>query len=63
MAPKNKARDKETAHILVEEGWLHVEVWEHESPNDAALRVESIVRSRSPELSLRAAADARRQAG
>jgi DNA (cytosine-5)-methyltransferase 1 len=53
---RNKARDLETARVLIETGWLYVEVWEHETPIDAAQRVAAIVASRSHEFPVRAAA-------
>ncbi|WP_424212002.1 very short patch repair endonuclease [Streptomyces sp. BI20] len=41
----NKARDRETGRVLVEEGWKVVRIWEHESPEAAAARVIAEVRA------------------
>ena len=42
----NVRRDRDTTARLIDEGW-HVErVWEHESPDAAADRIERIVRAR-----------------
>ncbi len=43
---KNKVRDAETDAALVADGWLVVRVWEHEDPEDAAVRVEALVAKR-----------------
>lgn len=42
----NVARDRDTDQRLKEAGWLVIRVWEHEDPNQAALRIERIVRGR-----------------
>lgn len=39
----NIRRDRDTDARLEELGWLVVRVWEHEAPNEAALRVASAV--------------------
>lgn len=41
---RNRARDRETARRLRLAGWTPVVVWEHEDPEQAALRVLRIVR-------------------
>jgi DNA mismatch endonuclease (patch repair protein) len=43
---RNRARDRETNRLLEEAGWVVVRIWEHEDPSQAALKVQSIVRSR-----------------
>jgi len=43
---RNVERDRETDSKLAESGWLVIRVWEHESPSEAANRVEQAVRSR-----------------
>jgi len=42
----NRARDANTDVVLAEAGWLSVRVWEHESPDVAAVRVRDAVTSR-----------------
>ena len=42
---RNQARDCETNNLLKEAGWTVVRIWEHENPNEAALKVQSIVNS------------------
>ncbi|MER6316528.1 very short patch repair endonuclease [Streptomyces sp. NPDC001581] len=42
----NRGRDVDTDAKLAEAGWLAVRVWEHESAEDAAARVQEIVRRR-----------------
>lgn len=44
----NRIRDAETDSLLKAEGWITVRVWEHESVQDAADRVEMAVRARPP---------------
>lgn len=39
-------RDRETAELLVREGWRVVRVWEHDDAGVAAAAIDSIVRSR-----------------
>ncbi|MEU4061214.1 very short patch repair endonuclease [Streptomyces wedmorensis] len=43
---KNRARDANTDERLMEAGWLSVRVWEHEKPDEAAVRVAAIVAER-----------------
>jgi DNA mismatch endonuclease (patch repair protein) len=42
----NRARDLSTDESLTEAGWLPVRVWEHEPTDEAADRIEAIVRER-----------------
>nr|WP_269089224.1 very short patch repair endonuclease [Mycobacterium avium] len=42
---QNRARDENFTAALVGEGWRVIRIWEHESPKDAADRVEAAVRS------------------
>jgi DNA mismatch endonuclease, patch repair protein len=42
----NMARDRRIDASLEEEGWVVVRVWEHESPESAAERIERVVRGR-----------------
>ncbi|MFD7835891.1 very short patch repair endonuclease [Streptomyces sp. NPDC059761] len=42
----NRARDHDTDRRLAESGWLAVRVWEHETVEEAAARVDGIVRAR-----------------
>jgi DNA mismatch endonuclease (patch repair protein) len=42
----NVERDADTDQRLSEGGWAVVRIWEHEDPNGAADRVESVVRGR-----------------
>ncbi len=46
----NKSRDADTDRKLREEGWTVIRVWEHEAPEDAALRVSDTVRTRRANL-------------
>jgi DNA mismatch endonuclease, patch repair protein len=41
---RNRARDRDTDHLLGAQGWTVVRIWEHESAASAADRVESAVR-------------------
>lgn len=43
---RNVARDVQVNGLLREQGWTVVRVWEHEPVEQAAARVESVVRSR-----------------
>ncbi|MEV6393384.1 very short patch repair endonuclease [Streptomyces sp. NPDC051907] len=43
---RNKARDLDTDARLEAAGWMPIRVWEHEDPQEAALRVLAAVRSR-----------------
>ena len=40
----NVARDRDTERRLTEAGWTTVRVWEHENPDEAADRVEALLR-------------------
>ncbi|MCX5406994.1 very short patch repair endonuclease [Streptomyces sp. NBC_00335] len=42
----NRARDRDTDVRLAELGWLSLRVWEHESPDEAALRIAAAVAGR-----------------
>lgn len=42
----NRQRDADTNRRLRRKGWLVTRVWEHESPNDAAAHIASIVAER-----------------
>lgn len=42
----NRVRDRETERLLQEAGWEVVRVWEHENPQNAAIRVSEVVRRR-----------------
>lgn len=42
----NRRRDADTSARLVEAGWLPLRVWEHEAPQDAAIRVRDAVVAR-----------------
>lgn len=44
----NRARDLDTTSRFQEEGWTVLRVWEHESPEQAASRIEQVVRSHPP---------------
>lgn len=44
----NRARDRDTDQRLAEAGWLSIRVWEHENPQQAALRVKQVVEERRP---------------
>jgi DNA mismatch endonuclease (patch repair protein) len=43
----NVARDRRHDAALLEAGWLPLRIWEHETPADAAGRVEHAVRQRA----------------
>jgi len=43
----NVLRDRDTDARLGEAGWLVLRIWEHEDAEDAAERIEQVVRSRS----------------
>lgn len=45
---RNVERDRDTDHQLRAIGWEVIRVWEHEDPGLAAVRIESVVRSRKP---------------
>ncbi|MFF3211306.1 very short patch repair endonuclease [Streptomyces sp. NPDC002886] len=42
----NRARDRDTDARLAESGWLSLRVWEHESPDEAAVRIAEVVAER-----------------
>lgn len=39
----NKRRDEDTNFELIQSGWQVVRVWEHEDPNEAALRISALL--------------------
>lgn len=43
---RNRDRDADTDSRLVDEGWVSVRIWEHESPQEAAERIAATVRQR-----------------
>ena len=43
---RNFERDRETDRALADAGWLSVRVWEHEDPEEAAVRIAGLVRER-----------------
>lgn len=43
----NRARDRNTDERLAAAGWVSIRIWEHENPQEAAARVEEVVRSRT----------------
>jgi DNA mismatch endonuclease (patch repair protein) len=43
---RNVERDADTNNRLAEAGWEVIRVWEHEAPEDAARRIEKVVRRR-----------------
>ena len=43
---RNRERDRAADATLAAAGWAVVRVWEHESPDEAANRVETVVRNR-----------------
>lgn len=43
---RNVERDRESERALAAEGWKLIVVWEHESPERAATRIEKMVRAR-----------------
>ncbi len=47
----NQARDGATDRALGEAGWLVLRVWEHESPAEAAARIQQVVLQRRPRRS------------
>jgi DNA mismatch endonuclease (patch repair protein) len=42
----NQTRDAETDMLLGDAGWQPIRVWEHEIPDEAAARIEIVVRDR-----------------
>lgn len=45
----NRRRDRETRARLVDAGWVVIQVWEHEEPNEAANRISRVVVARRRE--------------
>ncbi|MFI6561863.1 very short patch repair endonuclease [Streptomyces sp. NPDC050534] len=45
---RNRERDRDTNLRLTEAGWLVLRIWEHEDPDEAAVRVKEAVRDRLP---------------
>jgi DNA mismatch endonuclease (patch repair protein) len=45
---RNRERDRTTDATLADAGWAVIRVWEHESPSEAADRIEAVVRLRRP---------------
>jgi hypothetical protein len=41
-AARNRARDNDTDRLLAAAGWISFRVWEHEDPQEAALRVREL---------------------
>ncbi|MFE2567573.1 very short patch repair endonuclease [Streptomyces mirabilis] len=46
---RNMARDQETAEHLTAQGWMVLRFWEHETPEEVAVRVRAAVESRLTE--------------
>lgn len=44
---ENKARDADTDAQLRAAGWLPIRIWEHEDPDEAALKIADVVRKRT----------------
>lgn len=42
---RNVRRDRETDRLLAEAGWTVIRVWEHEPAENAAARIEAVVRA------------------
>ena len=42
----NVTRDRDTDQRLNEAGWVSLRIWEHEDPDEAALRVRDVVTRR-----------------
>ena len=38
---RNRARDRETDDALAEAGWAVIRIWEHEEPEEAAVRIQT----------------------
>ncbi|MDA2810977.1 very short patch repair endonuclease [Nocardiopsis sp. RSe5-2] len=47
---RNRERDAETNSLLEERGWRVLRIWEHEDPQDAAVRVAALVKKRREEV-------------
>jgi DNA mismatch endonuclease (patch repair protein) len=43
---RNRERDRRNDHALSEAGWLVIRIWEHEDPEEAALRIAAAIRTR-----------------
>ncbi|MDM3973869.1 very short patch repair endonuclease [Mycobacterium marseillense] len=43
---ENRARDRDTDQRLADAGWISLRVWEHEDPEEAAMRVRDAVLER-----------------
>jgi DNA mismatch endonuclease, patch repair protein len=41
-----RTRDHDTDQRLANEGWVSLRIWEHDDPQEAARRIESLVRER-----------------
>jgi DNA mismatch endonuclease, patch repair protein len=49
---RNRERDREIGRLLGEAGWLVIRVWEHEDPQDAAVRIGQLIGIRRKSLGL-----------
>ena len=47
---RNRARDVDTDTRLKAAGWTTVRIWEHEEPDEAANRIEQLIRQRARDL-------------
>ena len=47
---RNRARDVDTDTRLKAAGWTTVRIWEHEEPDEAANRIEQLIRQRTRDL-------------
>lgn len=45
---RNRARDADTNALLAQAGWTVFRVWEHDDPIEAAARLATMIRRRSP---------------
>ncbi|MGW1756620.1 very short patch repair endonuclease [Streptomyces mirabilis] len=50
---RNMARDRETTEHLTAQGWMVLRFWEHETPEEVAVRVRAAVESRLTERTRR----------
>ena len=48
---RNRERDRLADETLTAAGWTVLRIWEHETPESAACRIEALVRSYSAEIS------------
>ncbi|MFE2039499.1 very short patch repair endonuclease [Streptomyces sp. NPDC059477] len=46
---RNMARDRETTEHLIDGGWVVLRFWEHEDPEEVAVRVAAVVERRRTE--------------